>query len=602
MLIDIKTNAKKSNSGLVKKTLSIQDSLLDFKDILKAKNVFFKHNEGKKNLIDVNNFLKKDSKSNTKTKKSNIDAQDICFAVAPVVLQHQPEQKIIAETPQVTISNGLELSDLDVGKSNEVKISLDMMNKSHDDNKPIEINLFMKESKKTIKLVNAPLLNKKSDILPKQHVDHTKLDLVKNINNDGLNNLRAHSNPGPDIINNFVKDIKVKKPTTNNIFLGNRYVNESIKLASLPSAKNLENKINKLVEFVTQISKSPEARLDVANDSSGKLNVNDKVNIEMSKKVAALSDPIKIKHSEEHLVEPIISKPNKKADHLEMPVSTINGAKVKKAEIHSKDLPSKIIADALNNNTNRDIKQDLSYEKDSKNFPKLSKSQTNKEIPLEKIKDKKEVVLDKPVSLNIKKKQDNSGFVSLNMNSSFPVTKQVNTDKVINVVPLNHIADIKFTNIKSNGVLRHMDIVLKPDGLGKVTAQMQFHDDKLVVEIKAENKETARLLSLNEKILKDNIFKENINSNKDVHIVITSKDDIKSMSETRQENSSSFNNHNRSQQFTQDFSGNNSQADHFDRRFSKKPSYLDNNEEILGLNGNIDEDKSKTSSDHLLVI
>lgn len=147
-----------------------------------------------------------------------------------------------------------------------------------------------------------------------------------------------------------------------------------------------------------------------------------------------------------------------------------------------------------------------------------------------------------------------------------------------------------------------MDIVLKPDGLGKVTAQMQFHDDKLVVEIKAENKETARLLSLNEKILKDNIFKENINSNKDVHIVITSKDDIKSMSETRQENSSSFNNHNRSQQFTQDFSGNNSQADHFDRRFSKKPSYLDNNEEILGLNGNIDEDKSKTSSDHLLVI
>ena len=598
--IDIKANTQKCNSRIIKKTLFLQDSPKDFNDILKNNRSFFKQIGTNKCVVDVKDFLKKDSKSNSKTKKSNSDIEDVCIVSSQLMFQNEAASKTTIFPHEFATSNSLNLSDVSLNKSDDVEIPLDVNVKEKLDNGFIN-RPFGSKIKKSVNLLNASLLDKKLAIRPNQYDNPTKLDLLKNINND-LGGLQTNSND--DTNTSLVKDSAIKTSIAHNSFLDNKHSNEPIKFSSLSSGKNFENKINKLVKYVSQMSTSSKSSLGVRNDN---LSPNQKVDDKVNKVPQKTSSNVAIKSNQGK--DPLVShtahkinKINKKNDYFEKSNSEVDRLKTKESVVGREFKPLKVVSHDLSNNKDRSTKTDISYDKHSKDFLALRKSESNKEMFAEKNNDKKEPVSDKPVSLNVKKQKHNLNFIPLNTPSSFPLIKQASSDKVANVTPLNHIADMKFTNIKFNGVLQHMDIVLKPDGLGKVTAKMQFHDDKLVVEIKAENKETARLLSLNEKILKDNIFKDNISSNKDVHIVITTKDEIKSMSEMRQENNSSFNNNNRSQQFAQDFSGSNPQADHTDRRFSKKTSYLDSNEGISGLNGNIDEDNFKASSDHLLII
>lgn len=215
-------------------------------------------------------------------------------------------------------------------------------------------------------------------------------------------------------------------------------------------------------------------------------------------------------------------------------------------------------------------------------------------------------IASKHIANNVKLPSNDFTSSLLNVNSSIRTITDAPAVKTSSFTPLYHITDIKITNVKTTGSLQHMDIELKPEGLGKVVAKMKTDHDKLIIEVKTENKETARLLSLNEKALKDSLIRDNKQTGKEILITISSKDEVKSLSEAKQDSSSSFNNHQKSQQhFSQNFDGSNSQANHPDRRFSKKASYLDNisnNDDFLNSDGNIDEADHKINNTNLLII
>ena len=181
----------------------------------------------------------------------------------------------------------------------------------------------------------------------------------------------------------------------------------------------------------------------------------------------------------------------------------------------------------------------------------------------------------------------------------------VNGEKA-SLTPIEHLTEVKFVNIRSQGNLQHMDIILKPDGLGHVSAKLQLQDNKLIVEVWAENKDTARLLSLNEKMLKDSISNGNLNLSKDVQITILNKYEVGALNESKADNNSAFNGQHKHSQFFQDFSGQQQQhqAGHFEHRFGKgyQSADIGHEKEPAGLLETSELDTNKDNSDYLLTI
>ena len=181
--IDIKANTQKCNSRIIKKTLFLQDSPKDFNDILKNNRSFFKQIGTNKCVVDVKDFLKKDSKSNSKTKKSNSDIEDVCIVSSQLMFQNEAASKTTIFPHEFATSNSLNLSDVSLNKSDDVEIPLDVNVKEKLDNGFIN-RPFGSKIKKSVNLLNASLLDKKLAIRPNQYDNPTKLDLLKNINND----------------------------------------------------------------------------------------------------------------------------------------------------------------------------------------------------------------------------------------------------------------------------------------------------------------------------------------------------------------------------------------------------------------------------------
>lgn len=603
--INIKPNPEHSKTNALKKKSSKNEPNNNFEDVLSKKDIINKKANAKsKKTVKSDKLSINDNKNNNHNdnkkllKNEKISNLDVSELLSPVLLVTQDEVNEIKLPDEIsaqslTLNLNSKNSILDKKTSNE---KIEVISKN------VITDKLLSSTDKVSGVLKSQQSSKKHDVvqnllsqvtLPKTTEKHS-LDNLKTLQQASTQTtqnskvetkeLKANIKIDSDLLNNnlvknnqsALKNDTIKETVTVNANL-NRSLKEALNLSSLPSKKQVSERVNNLVQ--SALKTNVGVKLNAAPHTTLKNLVNAMAKIETVNKTNTKeilpSDNSSKKASSKLIPDEIIKNVTNKDEAVKNKNSQIvaNIPNVKNFKIDPKE-PKITVKSNLNGE-----------EKKTKKIDTLHNITTN---------------VTKPIASNY-----SSNVVPSEISQNFKPIKAAAFDKVEAPAPLNHIAEIKISNVKTSGALQHMDVELKPEGLGKVVAKVKLHDNKLIIEVKAENKETARLLSLNEKMLKDSIVKENSHTTKDVQIIISSKDDIKAMSETKQENSSFSNNSHKSpQQFAQNFEGNNSHANHSDRRFSKKPSYLDNisNNGIFDSDGSINENNSKSSADNLLII
>lgn len=137
----------------------------------------------------------------------------------------------------------------------------------------------------------------------------------------------------------------------------------------------------------------------------------------------------------------------------------------------------------------------------------------------------KKTVVDLPSVQPIVRKSEHLSFAEWRpLNFSVPVEK-IDGANVIEkpLANFSALVGVEVTNVRKQGDLQQIDLVLKPEHLGKLVAKLRFIDKQMLVEIQAPNKDIAKTLMLNENLLKDAIKNAGLSHKHELKLIISDK-------------------------------------------------------------------------------